>query len=100
MEFFYSMKFLKIESSSFKNRIEKAELPYSSFSFIKKRGHLIIQFLDREPPFIFHRKNETKLNEKKEWEESSFYYIGKNMNDALPWRTVLKKFELWLKFLN
>ena len=94
------MKFLSKESNFFKESISKEGLPLESFSFIKKRGSLYIDFLKREAPFIFHRKKYTEINGQGKWQDRVEYFVGKEKNDSIVWKQVQQKFELWLKMIN
>ena len=94
------MKYLARENNAFEELIESAGLPKSSFSFSKKGGHLKIQYLQRDSPFYFHRKDKVTLNENGQLEESNEYYVNKDISRPLNWKQVLGHFKIWLDFLK
>ncbi len=90
------MKYLKQESNAFRILIERKKLPHSSFSFRKKNGFLYIQFLERKPLFIFHRKDSTELDRNGQWKKNSSYYISRDKDKIYEWKDILKMFDDWL----
>lgn len=95
------MKFLPAEYTAVKAAIETSGLPYTSFSFVKRRGRLHIQYQDQPGTFVFFRKSGTHLDESKQWKKTTTYHvgIGAGQQEFETWSEVLREFSTWLASL-
>lgn len=96
------MKFLPSEYQSIKAAIETVGLPYTSFSFVKRKGRLHVHFEAHNQPFIFFRKVETRLDESRQWTKHTVYLIGPKakQQELSSWLEVMSAFEHWLQSLT
>jgi len=93
------LKFLQSEYKSIVQIIVQSGHDESSFSFVKKRGKVNINYRSSDATFYFFRKTETVLDEAKNWvRQTSYKYgIGKNEISCDDWNELLRAFEKWLK---
>ena len=91
------MKFLESERKDVLMAISKAGLNTESFTFIKRKGRIHIQYLGKDD-FVFFRRKETLLTTDKTWEKGVSYLL-EMQGVSIPmssWKDVLQVFEKWL----
>lgn len=91
------MKFLKTEHQDLCKAIENKGHQVEEFSFVKKRGWLLVKKGDQV--FKFHRKESNFLNENLQWEDrlSYRYESDSKQVETKNWIKVLKAFTKWLQ---
>lgn len=92
------MKFKTREHNAIKLEIEKSNLAYPEFIFIKKKGWLSIHHSTVSTPFQFYRKTETQLTDAGAWKKHEIFYSkwGKNNENNSQFDGVIASFKLWL----
>ncbi|MDW3647098.1 MAG: hypothetical protein R8P61_08550 [Bacteroidia bacterium] len=92
------MRFKKSEHKVLVQLIEEKGLETKSFFFSKKRGVLHVQHPDKKEAFTFHRKNSSRLNANKQWEDHEAYFFNLPHKGAkeISWEEVCEAFSLWL----
>lgn len=97
------MKFLGQHRSDLFRIMEKSNFHQNDFSYIKRKGRILIQTSKPQILFGYIRKKHTLLNPiTKQWEHSNSYKIQSNTNpefEVSNWSDVIDHFEKWLSLL-
>lgn len=96
-QFETSMKFLESERKDVLAAIDRAGQESDSFTFLKRKGRVHIQYKAKED-FVFFRRKETVLTSEQAWKKEVSYLLEmQGVSIPMPsWNDVLQIFEKWL----